>query len=224
MIKERAERDAKEKEALEGLKMRLEAEKRKIEDALEAERNLAVDKDALLERSKKRELELEEEVAALHGDLDTLDSQLDRVLKLQKEGEDKHEALRQAFDEAAEHLVRLEGEQREWASREEELLKRLASTDRNQDDLQREHDNLQKEAFELRRQLTQREEDLSRVRERMDAAILELDVKLSSEAQAQCVVLPYASISFSSISYSTVTLRKTVQIRSNTTSDRPEHN
>ncbi|KAH9994666.1 nonmuscle myosin heavy chain b [Russula vinacea] len=154
MIKERAERDAKEKEALEGLKMRLEAEKRKIEDALEAERNLAVDKDALLERSKKRELELEEEVAALHGDLDTLDSQLDQ------------------------------GEQREWASREEELLKRLASTDRNQDDLQREHDNLQKEAFELRRQLTQREEDLSRVRERMDAAISELDVKLSSEAQA----------------------------------------
>ena len=45
--------------------MRLEAEKRRIEDALEAERNLAVDKDTLLERSKKRELELEEEVAAL---------------------------------------------------------------------------------------------------------------------------------------------------------------
>lgn len=172
--------------------MRLEAEKRRIEDALDAERNLAVDKDTLLERSKKRELELEEEVAALQGDLDTLDSQLDRVLKMQKEGEEKHETLRQAFDEAAEHLVRLEGEQKEWAIREEELLKRLASTDRNQDDLQRERVNLHKEATELRRQLTQREEDLFRVKERMDVTTLELDVKLTSEVQAQYVIFPFA--------------------------------
>lgn len=190
MIKERAERDAKEKEALEGLKMRLESEKRKIEDALQAERNLTVDKDALLERSKKRELELEEEVATLQGDLDTLDSQLDRALNMQKESEDKHEALRQAFDEAAEHLVRLEGEQQDRARREEELLKRLASTDRDQDELHRERDDLQKEATELRRQLTQREEDLSRFKERMDTAISELDLKLGSEVQAQYVLSP----------------------------------
>ena len=165
--------------------MRLEAEKRKIEDTLQAERSLAVDKDALLERSKKRELELEEEVATLQGDLDTLDSQLDRALNMQKESEDKHEALRQAFDEAAGHLVRLEGEQQEWARREEELLKRLASTDRDQDELHRDRDDLQKEATELRRQLAQREEDLSRVKERMDTAISELDVKFGSEVQAQ---------------------------------------
>ncbi|KAI9457605.1 myosin II heavy chain [Lactarius psammicola] len=184
LIKERAERDAKEKEALENLKMSLEAEKRKAEDALAAERNLAVDKDALLERSKRRELELEEEVAALQGDLDTLDSQLDRALKMQKESEDKHEALRQAFDQAAEHLVHLEGEQQDWASREEELLKRLASTDRDQEELRHERGDLEKEAAELRRQLAQREEDLSRVKERMDVAITELDVKLSSEVQA----------------------------------------
>ena len=167
--------------------MRLEAEKRKVEDALDAERNLAIDKDALLERSTKRELELEEEVAALQGDLDTLDSQLDRALKMQKESEDKHESLRQAFDQAAEHLVRLEGEQREWASREEELLKRLASTGRDQEELHLERDDLQKEATDLRRQLAQREEDLARVKERMETTVSDLDVKLSSETQAQCV-------------------------------------
>ncbi|KAI0300125.1 P-loop containing nucleoside triphosphate hydrolase protein [Multifurca ochricompacta] len=184
LIKERAERDAKEKEALENLKMHLEVEKRKVEDALEAERNLAIDKDALLERSKKRELELEEETATLHSDLDTLDSQLDRALKMQKESEEKHEALRRAFDEAAEHLVRLEGEQQEWAGREEELLKRLASTGHDQEELHRERDDLRKEVTELRRQLAQREEDLSRIKERMDTTISELDVKLNSEVQA----------------------------------------
>ena len=40
MVKERAERDQREKEALESLKMQLESEKRKIEEDLEAERAL----------------------------------------------------------------------------------------------------------------------------------------------------------------------------------------
>ena len=201
--------------------MRLEAEKRKAEDALAAERNLAVDKDALLERSKRRELELEEEVAALQGDLDTLDSQLDRALKIQKESEDKHEALRQAFDQAAEHLVHLEGEQQDWANREEELLKRLSSTDRDQEELRRERGGLEKEATELRRQLAQREEDLSRVKERMEVAVSELDVKLNSEVQAQCV-FSQTSSSLSYFLHCLVNSQKIVQTRSNTTSVRPE--
>ena len=79
LIKERAEREQREKEALESLKMRLEAEKRNVED-LEAERALGIDKDSLLKRSKKRELELEDDVAALQSDLGTLDSQLDRAM------------------------------------------------------------------------------------------------------------------------------------------------
>lgn len=79
LIRERAER-----EALESLKMILEAQKRKVEEELEAECGLALDKYALLERSEKREAELEDEVAVLQADLDLLDSQLDRALKLRK--------------------------------------------------------------------------------------------------------------------------------------------
>ena len=60
LIKERAERDKREKEALEALRMNLENEKHRIEVDLEAERNLGLDKDVLLERSKQNELELEE--------------------------------------------------------------------------------------------------------------------------------------------------------------------
>ena len=64
--------------------MMLEMEKRRIEDQLEGERALGLDKDTLLERTKRRESELE--VASLQADLETLDSQLDHT---QKESEDK---------------------------------------------------------------------------------------------------------------------------------------
>jgi myosin protein heavy chain len=187
LIKERAERDKQEREALQNLKMTLETEKRKIEDDLEAERALALDKDALLERSKKREGELEEEVAALQSDLDVLDSQLDRVMKIQKESEEKHEALRQAFDQAAEHLVRLESEQQEWASSEADLTDQLSGAQEEIEVLRGDRDDLQKQSEELKNLALQREEDLARAKERMEIVVADLEGRLNVELRNKLV-------------------------------------
>jgi myosin heavy chain 9/10/11/14 len=121
LLREQAEWDKQERKTLENLKMTLETEKRKIEDQLEGERALGLDKGTLLERTKRRVSELEEEVTSLQANLETLDSQLDRALKIQKESEDKNETLRMAFDQAADHLVRLESQQQEWMGRKAEL-------------------------------------------------------------------------------------------------------
>ena len=189
LAKERAERDKQEREALENLRMRLEADKRKVEEDLTAERALALDKDLLLERSKKRESELEEEIVALQSDLDTLDSQLDRALKLQKESEEKHENLRQAFDQAAEHLVRLEAEQQEWAKKEVELTENLNEAEEDIDILTAEKEELQKVSEDLKSLVAQREEDLARLKERMDTTTSDLDNKLSVEARNRYYLL-----------------------------------
>ena len=183
LIKERAERDKQEREALQTLKMSLEAEKRRVEDALEAERALALDKDSLLERSKKREAELEEDVLALQSDLDTLDSQLDRVMKLQKESEEKYEAMRAMFDQAAEHLVRLESEQKEWAAREEELTAQLSAATEELDAVHADMEELRKVSEELKNLAMQREEDLDRLKDRSDVHLKELEGKLTVEAR-----------------------------------------
>ena len=64
-VQERAQRDAEERMKLEKVKMGLELEKKKVQEALESERALSMDKDAVLARSKEREAALEEEVAAM---------------------------------------------------------------------------------------------------------------------------------------------------------------
>ncbi|EDQ99797.1 myosin II heavy chain [Laccaria bicolor S238N-H82] len=188
LIKERAEREKQERENLESLKMSLEAEKRKIEDELEAERGLALDKDDLLERSKKREVELEEEVTALQADLDLLDSQLDRAMKLQKETEEKHEALRQVFDQAAEHLVRLETEQKEWESREQELNSQLGSAYEEIEAMRGDLDELQKVSEDLKNLALQREEDVIRAKERADVLVKEMEGKLDVELRNRALI------------------------------------
>lgn len=187
LIKERAERDKQERQALEKLKMTLEAEKRKVEADLEAERSLALDKDALLERSKKRESELDEEINALQADISTLDSQLSRAMRLQKESEDKYDKLREAFDQAAEHLVRLEQGENTWSTREVELNEELRKAHEEIEALQTDLEGIQDVSEELRSLALQREEDLARTKERMDFAVNDLRGKLDAEVRNRCV-------------------------------------
>jgi len=192
LVKEKAERDKQEREALETLKMSLDAEKRRIEDDLEAEHALVLEKDALLERSTKREAQLEEDVAALQADIDVLDSQLDRAMKLQKESDEKHESLRRAFDQAAEHLVRLEAEQKEWKSKETSLSAELESNSEEVETLRSDLDEMRTLSEELKNLVLQREEDLLRSKERMDFAIKELEGKLDVELRNKYLFFPHS--------------------------------
>ncbi|KAG8927012.1 hypothetical protein FRC02_008540 [Tulasnella sp. 418] len=185
LVRERAERDKKEKAALEALKMQLEAAKRKVEEDLQAERDLAIDKDKIIERSKAREAELEEDIVALQADLETLDGQLDRAVEAQKATEAKYEKLKEAFDQAAEHLVRLEQEEKNWKEREAALLKETRQRDDDGLVLQAIKEELEKEVEELRTGLKEKEEDLTRVKERMDTTVADLEQKLAAEIKAR---------------------------------------
>lgn len=187
LVKERAERDQRERENLENVKMTLEAEKQTVIKELEAERVLVLDKDQLLKRSKDREVELEEEIVALHADLDVLDSQLDRALQLQKEGDEKYEKLRQAFNQAAEHLVRLESEQNEWRIKEAEFVVLHSAMERNVLQMQKERDELQRSNEDLTTSVSQREEDLTRLKDRAEASTNELQAKVQAELQTMWV-------------------------------------
>lgn len=170
--------------------MGLQNEKRKVEEELVAERTLNLDKDAQLERSKKRESELEEDVLALQSDLDTLDSQLDRALQLQKQSEEQHETLKQAFDQAAEHLVSLEREQQEWQGREAEFNEELGKAQALISRLELDRVELEKLSEDLTDLVRQREDDLARLRDRSEGALKELEGKLVSESQSRSVYNP----------------------------------
>ena len=188
LVKERAERDKQEREALEKLKMSLEAEKRKVEDDLEAERALAVDKEALLERTKQREADLEDEITALQSDINTLDSQLSRAMRLQKESEEKYETLREAFDEAAEHLIRLEKEEQLWDVKELELTEQLKKTQEEAEALLSDLNQMRKASEDLESLVLQREESLARAKEREEASIVELRGKIKVETDNKYVI------------------------------------
>jgi myosin heavy chain 9/10/11/14 len=174
-----------EKESLQKLKMELEAEKRKVEEQLEAERALGVEKDRLLERSKKQESDLADDVVALQVDLETVDGQLDRAMQLQKETEEKHRATQLKYDEAVAHLRNLESAEASWREREQELLSSVQRSESEVATLLSTRDGLGKLREELQQKLREKEEDIVRVRERMEQIVTELEDKLSVETSAR---------------------------------------
>lgn len=185
MITERAERDQKEREALETLKFSLQSEKKRVEDELEAERTLLADKDQLLARSKERESALEDDLAALQADVDLLDSQLERALASQKQAEANHTELKVAFEAAAEHLVRLEKESNDWKSRETTLTADVGKHSGELERLRAEQSSVAAEKEELGRKLKEKDEDLARMQQRMTAAVAEVEQRLQGEVQAR---------------------------------------
>ncbi|KZV83973.1 hypothetical protein EXIGLDRAFT_301029 [Exidia glandulosa HHB12029] len=197
LAKERAERDARERQALETLKMELEADKRRVEEALAAERVQSSDREALLERSTRRQAELEEDVLALQADLDTVDGQLERVQTQLAEMTERYKNLKAEFLLATEALERWEVEAKEWASRDEERVK----VDGRVVALETEMAVMAKEMDELRATLAEREEDKVRLKERMEAALADLEAKLNAEVTHRFVLLHPGHFSHSELTH-----------------------
>ncbi|KAF8320349.1 nonmuscle myosin heavy chain b [Clavulina sp. PMI_390] len=188
LAKERAERDEREKLALETLKMELESEKQRVEAELAGERELTLDKDRMLERSRQREEELLQETTTLQSDLETLESQLDRAMATQASGEKKYTALKAAFDEAADHLTRLERAEKAWIEKEDGLMGEKTRQEAEFEAARVRYEQLEKELNDAKRALAEKEEDLARLKSRAETALSEMEAKLAAEVKARAAV------------------------------------
>lgn len=181
---ERAERDQKERAALEALKLSLESEKKMVEDELASERSLLAEKDALLARSKQREAALEEDLAAMQGDIDQLDSQIERALAAQKTAEAARQELQIAFDQAVEHLIRLEAAEKDWKSREATLTGQIAHHSSRYETSAAEQQALLAAKSDLESRVKESVAEKERHQKRLGARIAELETALATEKQS----------------------------------------
>jgi myosin protein heavy chain len=172
MAKERAERDQEEKRRLEELKVTLLAEKTQVERDLVSERELARDKDLMLERSKGREAELLEKIAELEDDLTTLDGEREEAVlaKLQNE-------MEQLVTQAG----LLEKQSAAWRQREAGLLSESKDRATAHSKLENERMEMVRLVDNLKRELGQKEEAMKRAKERGDMNAAELEKRLQLE-------------------------------------------
>ena len=149
LARERAERDEREKASLAALKMQLEQEECKIEE------------------------ELTQESATLQPGLDTLESQLDRAMATQHSGKEKYRILKEAFDEAANHLSRLESAEKTWIEKENALFGEKTERETEFGAARAKCEQLEKEVTDAKLALGEKAEDIARIKKRVGATISE---------------------------------------------------
>ncbi|KAK4685841.1 hypothetical protein P7C73_g4302, partial [Tremellales sp. Uapishka_1] len=181
MAKERAERDQQEKQRLEELKASLIAEKEKVEMDLSSERQLARDKDAILERSKAREAELLDKISELEADLDVLDSEREEAVLAAEKARERLAQLQLDFEQLVEQAGMLEKEGSAWRAREAELLRDSKNRSTASSKLESEKVELVRVVEDLKREVAQKEDVARRTKERSEMNVAELEKKLQLE-------------------------------------------
>ncbi|KAK9312929.1 P-loop containing nucleoside triphosphate hydrolase protein [Lipomyces starkeyi] len=105
---------------------KLEAEMKKVQETLESERALAIDKQEILRRSQTREADLEEQLAVALEDLDKLEVQCEELLDAKRKADKEVEMWRGELEKAARIIGRLEGEKSALDKRIEKLVADLS--------------------------------------------------------------------------------------------------
>lgn len=181
MAKERAERDATEKKRLEELRTALQAEKDKVEKDLSAERELALEKDGLLTRSKQAEAALLDRVAELEAEISKLSKLHESASSTNEEHVDKLSKLQHKHDQLAEQIRMLEKDGAAWRKREADLLSQAKEKSAVHSTLENEKLELAKKLEDLQRSLGEREEQTRRVKEKKEGEVGDLQKLLAEE-------------------------------------------
>jgi len=181
LAKERSERDAAEKKKLEELRAALQAEKDKVEKDLSAERDLALEKDELLNRSKAAEAQLMERVAELEAEIEKLEAQREEANAANDKQADELSKLQHKHDQLAEQVRLLEKDSAEARQREADLLRQSKDKSAAHSMLENEKIELAKKMDELQRSMGEREEQSRRAKEKKDGEVEELQKTLDVE-------------------------------------------
>ncbi|KAF2758920.1 hypothetical protein EJ05DRAFT_326425 [Pseudovirgaria hyperparasitica] len=109
-LEQRMQNEAGDRQRLDEDRRRAETEIQRIQQTLESERALALDKDEIFKRLQLRETELAEKLSEALDDQEKLEDQIDEILDAKKQIESQADAWRKELQSAGEIISRLEAE------------------------------------------------------------------------------------------------------------------
>ncbi|KAI5305988.1 NineTeen Complex (NTC) component [Ascosphaera pollenicola] len=124
-LEEKAKKELVDRQKLEEERRRAETVIAKVQQTLESERALALDKEEIFKRLQAREVELSDKLAEAIADQEDLEDQLDQIIEGKKKVEADLETRISQLTEAADIIARLEMEKKETNAELERLDQQL---------------------------------------------------------------------------------------------------
>ena len=172
-----------ERHRIEEERRRAELEKHNIQQTLEAERALYLDKEEIFKRLQDREVELSEKLAEATAEQEALEDQLDDAIDAKKNNEEELTMRRDQVLQAGQIITRLENEKKSFQQQLDKAEEELDQVEKTHSQNDTKVDDLNQEIRSLKSQISLKDRKLSEVESDLHQAQRERDTKLSSLEQ-----------------------------------------
>lgn len=143
---------------------RAEAARRQLEETLLAERNTALDKEELYERSRDRESILQEDLDLALADVDTLEGRCDELLEMKKSLEEQIAMLRESVDQGTMFAEKLQLEKNDLNRKFLEVEANLSNASAQESQLEEAKTASESKLAQLQADLLKNEAELATLR------------------------------------------------------------
>ena len=182
-LETKMKQDQSERQKVEEERRRAEIEIQRIQQTLESERALALDKEEIFKRLQDREVELSEKLAGAIADQENLEDQLDELILAKKKTDEELDLRKTQLEQAGEIIQRLEAERKEMQQKLEDLEQKLLEAQNSASETENHMRELGQEVKMLQSHLSLKERKLQDLEAKLLKTDQDLDVKLAKTSK-----------------------------------------
>ncbi|KAK5727106.1 class II myosin [Elasticomyces elasticus] len=161
-------------------KRRAELERERVQQTLESERALAIDKDEIFRRLQEKEAALEEDLFTARKDQEELEGQVDELMAARKIADEEVGERRAQLEQAGLIIEKLESEKQDLVDRITELDAHLDELERTRTLTSEQEEALQSEIRMLQSQVSLKDRKMQDLEAKLLSNDHELDTKLAN--------------------------------------------
>lgn len=178
-LETRIRHENEERQRLEDERRRAEGEVQRIQQTLESERSLALDKEEIFKRLQQRETELTEKLSGAIEDQENLEDQMDELIDAKRRAEEQAVKWREQLEQAGIIISRLEEDKRHLLDETSDLEDRLAEIQHEHSEKSDTHEQLAQDNKMLQSQLNLQQRKVSDLEGKLLKTDQDLDIKLA---------------------------------------------
>lgn len=177
-LNDQMQQESENRQKLEEDRRNCHAEMMRVQQTLESERALALDKEEIFKRLQTREVELEDKLAGAIEDQERLEDELDELMEARNKAESDVERFRAQLEQAASLIAKLEQEKSDLAARAKELESSIEEVSRRQSERSEQETALENEVKMMHSQLALKERKAQDLEAKLLKVDQDLEVKL----------------------------------------------
>ncbi|RQM07465.1 hypothetical protein DH86_00002886 [Scytalidium sp. 3C] len=179
-LNEKMKQEMNERQRLDDERRNTYNEMQRIQQTLESERALALDKEEIFKRLQLRETELSDKLAGALEDQEKLEDQLDDLLEAKKRAEQQAEQYRSQLEQAGAIVSKLEQEKRELLEKLEGLDKQLTELTNSQSERSVNESRLSQEVKMLQSQINLKDRKVHDLETKLLKFDQDVEIKLAN--------------------------------------------